>query len=65
MRVFTAGSLFWEYCVSLAYVSPPGGGDFLMSGIWICATDQSQFFTFKNLEQAPHFELFSRAGPTF
>ena len=44
---------------------PGGGGDILMSGIRVCATDQCQFFTSKNSEQAPNFELFSRAGPDF
>ena len=43
----------------------PPGGDFLMSGIWVCATDQGQFVTSKNPEQAPNLELFSRTGPHF
>ena len=32
-----------------------GGGNFLMSGIRVCATDQGRFFTSKNPEQAPNF----------
>ena len=36
-----------------------------MSGIWVCATDQGRFFTSKNPEQAPNFELFSETGPNF
>ena len=34
------------------------GGNFLMSGIRVYATDQGRFFTFKNPEQAPNFEVF-------
>ena len=33
------------------------GGDFLMLGIQVCATDQGRFFTSKNPEQAPIFEV--------
>ena len=37
-----------------------------MSGIRVCATDQGRFFTSKNPEQAPNFEvLLQTAGPTF
>ena len=32
-------------------------GDFLMLGIRVCATDQGRFFTSKNPEQAPNFEV--------
>ena len=28
-----------------------------MSGIQVCAIDQGRFFTFKNPEQAPNFEV--------
>ena len=53
-----------------------GGGNFLMSGIRVCATDQGRFFTSKNPEQAPNFEVllqnrpyflkvYSTTGPTF
>ena len=50
-----------------------GGGDFLMSGIRVCATDQDRFFTSKNPEQAPNFEVllayflkfYSRTGSFF
>ena len=35
--------------------SKPEGGDFFMSGIRVCATDQGRFFTSKNPEQAPNF----------
>ena len=31
------------------------GGDFLMSGICVCATNQGRFFTSKNPEQASNF----------
>ena len=55
---------------------PGGGGNFHMSDIRVCATDQGRFFTFKNPEQAPNFEVllqnrpyflkvYSRTGPTF
>ena len=30
------------------------GGDFPMSGIWVCTTDQGRIFTSKNPEQAPN-----------
>ena len=33
------------------------GGNFLMSGIRVCATEQGQFFTSKNPEQIPNFQL--------
>ena len=52
------------------------GGNFLMSGIRVCATDQGRFFTSKNPEQVPNFEVllqnrpyflkfYSRTGPFF
>ena len=31
----------------------PPEGNFPMSGIWVCATDQGRFFTSENPEQAP------------
>ena len=34
-----------------------GAGDSPMSGIWVCATDRGRFFTSKNPEQAPIFEV--------
>ena len=43
------------------YIYP--GGDFLMSGIWVCATDQGRFFTSKNPEQAPNFEVLLQSRP--
>ena len=41
-------------------IIPAGGGgeDFLMSGIRVCATNQGLFFTSKNPELAPNFEVF-------
>ena len=45
------------------HVSPGGGGNFLMSGIWVCATDQGRFFTSKNPEQAPNFEVLLQNRP--
>ena len=36
-----------------------------MLGIRVCATDQGRFFTSKDPEQAPNFEIFSRIGPDF
>ena len=44
----------WSKCVE-----PGGGGNFLMSGIRVCATDQGRFFTYKNPEQAPTFWSFT------
>ena len=41
------------------------GGDFLISGIRVCATDQGRFFTSKNPEQAQILKFYSRTGPTF
>ena len=41
----------------LVYVTQ--GGNFLMSGIQVCATDQGRFFTSKNPEQAPNFGIFT------
>ena len=41
----------------------PGGRDFLMSGIRVCATDQGRFFTSKNPEQAPNFEVLLQNRP--
>ena len=41
----------------------PSGGDFLMSGIGVCATDQGRFFTSKNPEQAPNFEVLLQNRP--
>ena len=35
----------------------PPGGNFLMSGIGVCATDQGRFFTSKNPEQVLNFEV--------
>ena len=40
-----------------------GEGNFLMSGIWVCATDQGRFFTSKNTGQAPNFELLLQNRP--
>ena len=42
-----------------------GGGDFLMSSIRVCATDQGRFFTSKNPEQAPNFEILLQNRPYF
>ena len=42
-----------------------GGGNFLMSGIRVCATDQGRFFTAKNPEQAPNFEVLLQNRPYF
>ena len=42
-----------------------GGGDFLMSGIRVCATNQGRFFTSKNPEQAPNFEVLLQNRPYF
>ena len=39
------------------HMDPGGGGDFLMSGIRVHATDQGRFFTSKNPEQALLFEV--------
>ena len=39
------------------------GGNFLMSGIRVCATDQGLFFTSKNPEQAPNFEVLLQNRP--
>ena len=41
------------------------GGDFLMSGTRVCATDQGRFFTSKNPEQAPNFEVLLQNRPYF
>ena len=41
------------------------GSNFLMSGIRVCATDQGQFFTSKNPEQAPNFEILLQKRPYF
>ena len=40
-----------------------GGGDFLMSGIRVCATYQGLFYTSKNPEQAPNFEVLLQNRP--
>ena len=45
--------------------SIPGGGDFLMSGIRVFATDQGPFFTSKNPEQSRSLKFYSRTGPDF
>ena len=42
-----------------------GGGNFLMLGIRVCATDQGRFFTSKNPEQAPNFEVLLQNRPHF
>ena len=34
-----------------------------MSGIWVCATGQGRFFTSKNPEQAPNFEVLLQNKP--
>ena len=47
---------FRSRCLHMILI-PEGEGDFLMSGIRICATDQGQFFTSKNPEQAQIFEV--------
>ena len=36
-----------------------------MSGIRVCATDQSRFFTSKNPEQAPNFKILLQNRPCF
>ena len=46
------------------YVLQPQGG-FLMSGIRVCVTDQDRFFTSKNPEQAPNFEILLQNRPYF
>ena len=43
----------------MTYSSYPGEGDFLISGIRVCATDQGRFFTSKNSELAPNFWIFT------
>ena len=43
----------------------PRGGDFLMSGMRVCATDQGRFFTSKNPEQAPNFVVLLQNRPYF
>ena len=43
------------YYFQTCYTPGGGGGNFLMSGIRVCATDQRRFFTSKNPEQAPNF----------
>ena len=55
-------SLLLLYCLRHGHDKPwkqEAGGDFLMSGIRVCATDQGRFFTSKNPEQAPNFWSFT------
>ena len=48
-----------------SYNSTRGWGDFLMSGIRVCATNQGRFFTSKNPEHAPSFEVLLQNRPYF
>ena len=61
----TPQQIAWNKSMSEVRVSVLGGGDFLMSGIQVCATDQGQFFTSKNPEQAPNFEVLLQNRPCF
>ena len=49
----------------MLWLLPGGGGNFLMSGIQVCATDQGRLFTSKNPEQAPNFEVLLQNRPYF
>ena len=40
-------------------------GDFLISDVRACATNQGRISTSKNPEQASNFEYFSGTGPDF
>ena len=46
-------------------INEPPGGDSLISGIRVCATHQGRFFTSKNPEQAPNFEVLLQNRPYF
>ena len=50
-------------CLISCGIGSPGAGEFLMSGIRVCATDQGRFFTSKNPEQAPKFEVLLQNRP--
>ena len=52
----------WKGVLSLE-ITQTRRGNFFMSGIWVCATDQGLFFTSKSPEQILTF--YSRTGPTF
>ena len=59
IRFLTFIQIELQYCL---YISD-GGGDFLMSSIWVCATDQGRCFTSETPENAPTFKLFSSNRP--
>ena len=63
--LFCQGSQGSNYHSGQTEICPRGAGDFLMSGIRVCATDQGRFFTSKNPEQAPNFVVLLQNRPYF